>query len=499
MHRMKPYVNRHRLMAALMISSQFLLTAFVVYWLIGQYREEYSQLHEELSHEYSMVHDQLVDSMLMKNLVLPSLDVVHVKVGMHDTCNQEIVIDSVPSMVMAKQFFARAPDEQEMINMHLGGLVHIDSGVRSIDISTIITDEERMVRSVKLFINENQKTFRSDTGLQVFTMKLDSSDLVEYMENALEKKEWTFSLDWPGEAPGFTDRTEIHGLMLDGGPNRYLPALLVQQYKAYLIQSVLPQILFAMILLVLSASALLFAYRSLLRQLALNRLRDDFIGNVSHELKTPVSTIKVALEALSSFELQKDPKRSDEYLQMASSELGRLERLVGKVLHHEMLNNPSLVLEKEDCDLVKLARSVVRTLDHPIREARAKVTVKEEGISCKVSVDRVYVEGMIMNLIDNGLKYTGEFPQVQIMIIHKPSASYLSVSDKGPGIPEEYKDQVFEKFFRIPTGNRHNVKGYGLGLNFAAQVMVQHGGRISFHNQPEGGCCFTLEFPRTST
>jgi len=264
------------------------------------------------------------------------------------------------------------------------------------------------------------------------------------------------------------------------------------------VHSILPQILFALVLLVLSASALLFAYRSLRRQLALNRIRDDFIGNVSHELKTPVSTIKVALEALRSYDLQKDPKKSNEYLQMASSELGRLESLVGKVLHHEMLNNPSLVLEKEDCDLAELARSVVDTLDLRIREALAKVTVTEEGRSSKVSVDRVYVEGLILNLIDNGLKYTGEHPQVQILITHKPSASYLSVSDKGPGIPDEYRDQVFEKFFRIPTGNKHNVKGYGLGLNFAAQVMAQHGGKISFINQPEGGCCFTLQFPRTN-
>ncbi len=485
-------------MAALMISSQFLLTAFVVYWLIGQYRGEHAQLHDQLSQEYTLVHDQLVDSMLMENLVLPSLDMVHVKVAMQDTCNPEIVIDSVPRVVMAKQFFAKVPVEQEMIKIHLEESVRIDSGTRSIDVSSIITDEERMVRSVKLFINENQETFRSDTGLQVFSLKLDSSALVLNMENALEEKDWTFALAWPGEALGKIDRTEINGIMLDGGPNRYLPSLQVHQYKAYLFRSILPQILFAMILLVLSASALLFAFRSLLRQFALNKLRDDFIGNVSHELKTPVSTIKVALEALHSHELQKDTRKSDEYLDMASNELERLESLVEKVLHHEMLNNPSLILEKEDCDLGKLAREMLRTLDLPIRKAGAVVTVKEEGQSCKVEVDRVYVEGMIINLVDNGLKYTGEHPQIQIMISYKPSATYLSVSDKGPGIPEEYKEQVFEKFFRIPSGNKHNVKGYGLGLNFAAQVMAQHGGKISFINQPEGGCCFTLQFPRTN-
>jgi two-component system phosphate regulon sensor histidine kinase PhoR len=454
---MESFVNRHRLVAALMISSQLLLTAFVIYWLVGQYRDEQSQLGDLLSNEYSRVHDQLVDSMLMKNLVLPSMDMVEVQEGILDSSNH----------------------------------------ARSINVSSMISDEERMVRSVKLFINANQETFGNDTGLHIFSMKLDSSLLVQNLETALEEKDWAFALKWPGEYPDNTDRTEIHGILLDGGSNRHLPALEVQQYGAYLIRSILPQILFALILLLLSASALLFAYRSLLRQLSLNRLREDFIANVSHELKTPVSTIKVALEALRSFDLQKESEKSDEYLKMASSELGRLEGLVGKVLHHEMLNNPSLVLDEEDCDLGELSRSVVRTMDLSIRQAGATVTVLEDGPAYKVAVDRVYVEGVIMNLMDNGLKYTGEHPRIQIMIHYKVSGTYLSVSDNGPGIPDEYKDQVFEKFFRIPSGNKHNVKGYGLGLNFARQVMVQHGGSISFKNRPEGGCSFTLYFPPT--
>ena len=264
-------------------------------------------------------------------------------------------------------------------------------------------------------------------------------------------------------------------------------------------RSILPQILFGLTLLLLSGSALLFAYRSLLRQLALNRLRNDFVGNISHELKTPVSTVKVALEALSSYDKQKDAGKAEEYLEMANRELGRLELLVGKVLHHEMLDNPSLVLDKEPCDPADLARSAIQSLEIPIRKAGAIVDLQEEGGPCQLQVDRVYVEGMIINLIDNSLKYAGEHPEILVHIACKHSTTTLSVTDKGPGIPEEYKDQVFEKFFRIPAGNTHNVKGYGLGLNFAAQVMAKHGGSISYSKPPEGGCRFTLEFPRTES
>lgn len=462
-------------MAALMISSQVLLTAFVVYWLLGQYRDEKSQLHEQLMHEYIQVHDQLVDSLLMKQLVLPSLD------------------DS--TLVRIKHLSDGVPLDKGIISIHVDGEVHSDSGARSFDVSTTFTEEERMVRSVKLFIKKNPTAFHSTSGMHVFAMNLDSASLVLNMEHALEKRDWTFTLNWPGEELSETEMAGIPGIVLQGWEERQLPRISVRHFSAYLLRSIVPQILFGLILLLLSGSALLVAHRSVQRQLALNRLRDDFIGNISHELKTPVSTVKIALEALRTFDMQKDPKVSGEYLDMAASELERLERLVAKVLHHEMLNNPSLVLEKEECDLGDLARSVVHTLEIPIREKGAKVAVSGEGEVCKVQVDRVYVEGMIMNLIDNGLKYTGEQPEILIELENHPSGTRLSVSDKGPGIPEEYKDQVFEKFFRIPAGNTHNVKGYGLGLSFASQVMIQHGGTISFSNLPEGGCRFILQFP----
>lgn len=493
-----------------MISSQLLLTAFVLYWLMGQFREEKSELQEQLRHEYMLVHDQLVDSMLMQHLVMPSLedsllkqnlllpspsDTVLLKIHRQDAFVSDTLADTTSTVVMMKQYFAEVPEDIEIRSLHVEGLAPYDSGSKSIDLTTIISDEERMVRSVKLFINENQEAFQSDTGFHVFAMNLDSCSLVVNMEQVLDRSNWTFALDWPHEDFGGTERKKMHGILLSGGPNRYLPTLHVQHIGIFLIRSVFPQILFALILLILSASALLFSYRSLQRQLALSRLRDDFIGNISHELKTPVATVKIALEALRNYDLQKDPLKSSEYLGMAASELERLERLVTKVLQHEMLNNPSLVLEKEDCNLGDLTRSVVRNMDLPIREAGARVSISEEGEACEVAVDRVYVEGMIMNLIDNSLKYTGDKPEILIKIECRPSGTCLSVSDNGPGIPEQYREQVFEKFFRIPAGNKHNVKGYGLGLNFAAQVMDQHGGSISLKNLIEGGCRFTLQFP----
>jgi signal transduction histidine kinase len=483
-------------MAVLMICSQLLLTGFVVYWLAAQYREEQDHLHSRLKGEYLQVYDQLVDSMLMKKLVIPSLDdSIVVRIHERGAFQSQTWIDSGSALVLRGEHMGELPEDIELHAIGMGRAQPPDSTVHSIDVTSVITDEERMVKSVRLFINSNQEAFQTDSGMQVFALNPDSSSLMLNMEHSMVQHAWPFTLEWPDSGPDTAGQAVSQGMLLKGDPGSFLPGLRVERFSIYLIRSILPQILFGLILLALSASALLFAFRSLLRQLKLNRLRDDFISNISHELKTPVSTVKIALEALSTYDQQKDPRVRSEYLEMAGKELDRLEKMVERVLHHQMLNNPALVLYKEECDPGKLVRSVLQALDIHIREKGARVRVLEEKGPCSMMADRVYLEGVLINLIDNSLKYAGDNPEILIKIECADQATSMSVSDNGPGIPEEYKDQVFEKFFRIPAGNRHNVKGYGLGLNFASQVMAQHKGTISLTNLPEGGCRFTLIFP----
>ena len=493
---MKPFTARHKLMAVLMISSQLLLTAFVGYWLWGQYRGEKELLHDQLSKEYASVQDQLLDSTLMRHLVIPSLN-DSVQVRIHELKSGVHLEGTDPERVVVtlEQSVYEHPDSIKFRALPWNQAVSPDSVTRSIDVTSVISDEERMVRSVKLFIDQNPEAFHNDTGVFIYAMNLDSTALIKNMEGVMEARDWNFSLGWPPEDTNRTRTEPKQEIVVGGPPLSHLPALRVDHYRGFLIRATVPQILFALVLLVLSASAFLFTYRSLLRQLALSKLRDDFISNISHELKTPVSTVKIALEALRTYDLQKDPRQSREYLDMAAGELERLESLVGKVLHHQMLNHPSLVLQKEECDLMELARGVMQNLEFPIRETGAKITLSSEGGPCVVQADRVYLEGTILNLIDNGMKYGGNPPVIHISIDCSEKGTTLSVTDNGPGIPDEYRNQVYEEFFRIPAGNRHNVKGYGLGLNFASLVMAQHEGSIDFHNLPEGGCCFTLHFP----
>lgn len=470
-------------MAVLMISSQLLLTGFVTYWLISQYQEERMNLHAELKHEYMSIHEQLVDSMLMQNLIAPSLhDSLMIKVDISDQGRLEILNDSVSSTVIMKHFTMDTIPDQEIFALHQG-----DS----------IKHDEMLVRSVKLFISQTDEAFRNDPAMHVFSMHIDSVAFLHLLKERFKEQDWKFGLERLNRGIPVTEPGSVQGLLLQNYHARETPEILVQGYAGYLIRSLIPQILFALILLGLSASSLLFAYRSLKKQVVLNKLRDDFIGNISHELKTPVSTVKVALEALNTYDLKKDPKVAGEYLDIASREVDRLEGLVDKVLHHAVLEDQSAMLQKVNCDLQDMVQKVIETLDIFIRERGAEVRVHTSGGPFRVLVDPVYMEGVIINLIDNSLKYAGPSPEIRIHLISNQTGIQLSVQDNGPGIPEEYHHQIFQKFFRVPAGDRHDVKGYGLGLSFASQVMAHHGGYISMRNLPDGGCKFTLQLAKS--
>lgn len=465
-----------------MISSQILLFGFVSYWLVGQYRQERLHLHGQLKTMFFSAYDAQVDTLLMEHLIVPTLsDSMGISFDLSNIPHVDPVGDSLHATVVLKHLEADTSAQADVFAFRMS-----DSGS---------IEEERMVRSVRLFINQTEENFRNNGEAHVFSMQIDSAAVMAMLKKQFEEFEWSFSLEWAQDSLQNLRGNEKAGIVLQGLPHMELPALRVQHITPYLLGKLLPQILFVLLLLGISAAALIIAYRSLLKQITLNSLRNDFIANISHELKTPVSTVKLALEALQKFDLKQDPKVSDEYLHMASRETDRLEGLVSRVLQHQALEDAEYLLNKENCDLNLLMASAVRAMAIPIRENQASVEIIESPTPCMVQADPVYLEGVIMNLIDNSLKYAGPRPRIQLSTQCHKELKRLVVKDHGPGIPEEFKTQVFHKFFRIPSGDRHNVKGYGLGLNFAAQVMSKLGGHISFRNLGGEGCEFVIEFP----
>lgn len=265
--------------------------------------------------------------------------------------------------------------------------------------------------------------------------------------------------------------------------------------SGYILGRLKLHILFSIFLVGLTILSFVMLYRSMLRQQRLADLKNDFISNITHELKTPIATVGVAIEALKNFNAIDDPQRTREYLDISQQELHRLNLLVDKVLKLSMFEKKEIELKYETISLHELVEEVVSSLRLQIEKFNARVTVRNEGETI-LKGDRLHLLSVIFNLVDNALKYSVQIPEINILIKGTEDKILLQVVDNGIGIPPEYREKVFEKFFRIPHGDTHNAKGYGLGLSYTAHVVKKHGGSITVGSNEGNQTVFTITLPK---
>jgi signal transduction histidine kinase len=277
-------------------------------------------------------------------------------------------------------------------------------------------------------------------------------------------------------------------------PIRY--AAVFENIRPFLFFQIGPQILFSLALTLITSAAFWMMYRSMRSQQRLMELKNDFISNITHELKTPVTTVSVALEALRNFKGLENPQTTREYLDIAQGELNRLTILTDKVLKTAVLDNPGVNFETEAIDLRKTVDQILHSMKLIFEKQKAHVTFEQQGDSFTIRGGSVHLTNVIYNLLDNALKYSGSEPQISIRLEEDANQVILKVADKGIGIPSEYKKKIFEKFFRVPTGDVHNIKGYGLGLSYVDSVVRSHRGLIEVASKPGEGSVFIISLPK---
>jgi len=258
-----------------------------------------------------------------------------------------------------------------------------------------------------------------------------------------------------------------------------------------------PQALFSLVLVGITIFSFLLLYRNWRQQQRLAQLKNDFISNITHELKTPIATVSVAVEALKSFNALQDPIRTREYLDISAHELQRLSLLVDKVLKLSLFERQEIELRKDDFNLKVLVEEVMASMRLQFEKYQAKVDmVATEDGEFAIKADKLHFSSVIYNLLDNALKYSRLRPVLRVDLATEHDQLVLAVTDNGIGIPAAYQDRVFEKFFRVPTGDQHNVKGYGLGLSYVAYVVQRQGGEIRVDSREGIGSRFTVKIPR---
>ncbi len=223
--------------------------------------------------------------------------------------------------------------------------------------------------------------------------------------------------------------------------------------------------------------SMFYLLRIIYKQKQLSEIKNDFISNISHELKTPIATVTSAIEGLQNFNSENNPDKTKKYLDISSQQLIKLKILVDKIMETSVIESKELVLDKESTDLVFLLKSTIEK--HKFNTTK-NIEFESNQISYMMNIDAFHFENAISNLIENAIKYGGNSIKVQFYNSNKETT--ILVIDNGNGIPYSHKKQIFDKFYRVPTQNKHNIKGYGIGLYYSKNIIEKHNGTIDLES-----------------
>ncbi len=491
-------MNRLRWLALLMVVAILGITGFQLYWLRQNYEREKNtlSLKTEMAFQETIMQLQ-VSKLKLDGAVWNSTDSGSgkMKILMHNDNrkNMPVHFKQKEEIVSTINIIRNKLKDSLKVNpAGTKGMVTISMNQASVNMTG---DSIRFDRHIQTSPGNGDRIFSLLYGVDSLQDTLRLSEIDSAYTKALKKEKLNVpfsitqadSLD-VSEAPVFNEVTV--GL---AKPITY--KLRLGNTFPFLLKQITQPILFSVLLLGITILSFVLLYRNLLKQQRLGALKNEFISNITHELKTPIATVGVAIEALRNFNAIHDPARTKEYLDISANELQRLNLLVDKVLKLSMFEKKEVELKVEPVNLREVAEEVVGSLKLQLEKNNAHVTITSEG-DMTVPADRLHLLSVIFNLVDNAVKYSKQVASIKIELQEEEKTVVVKVSDNGIGIPAEYKDKVFDKFFRIPHGDTHNAKGYGLGLSYVAQVVQKHNGTIEVESQPGIGTAFIIKLPK---
>lgn len=250
------------------------------------------------------------------------------------------------------------------------------------------------------------------------------------------------------------------------------------------------------ILLILMIGGIFYtSLNTMLKQKKLATIKNDFINNMTHEFKTPISTISLAVEVMKDNEVKKDSSKMNRYLNIIQDENRRLGTQVEKVLQMALLDKGNVKLKLERVNLHENIEQVLTNLSVQIEQKNGQVKLELDAEDSEIEADEVHLTNIIYNLLDNANKYSPESPDITIRTENEEGFLKITIADKGIGMNKEQLNKIFERFYRVPTGNLHDVKGFGLGLSYVKKMVESHQGMIQVESKPGEGSSFEVYLP----
>jgi two-component system phosphate regulon sensor histidine kinase PhoR len=270
--------------------------------------------------------------------------------------------------------------------------------------------------------------------------------------------------------------------------------LLVKEDRNYIIRQMGPMILASIIFTTIIILAFVVTVRTIFNQKKISEIKSDFINNMTHELKTPLATISLAIDALTNNKVISDQEKIRYYSAMIKEENRRMNKQVEKILQAARLEKQDIKLNLQKMDAHDLIRKVADNLILQIQEKNGTIELKLAAAKHVIEADEVHFSNIIFNLLDNAIKYSKESGLRIIVETELASNDMIAIKviDNGIGMSKETQSRIFEKFYRAHTGNIHNVKGFGLGLTYVKALVDAHGGKVKVDSFPDKGSTFTI-------
>lgn len=358
----------------------------------------------------------------------------------------------------------------------------------------------------RFFSISSSENFYNKRKQKIDTVLLDSILNYELVKQKITAKYNYFITSlYPGSphhsdlrhAENMSDSLGIDYYKINLSPNNnfiepeYLIVCFPNQSRDVLMQ-MWPFLITSVVVILILTFSFYYIMANNLKQKKLSVIKNDFISNMTHEFKTPISTISLASEMLADESISQTSEKRHRYLKMISDENKRLSVLVESILQTSILDKGEFKLKLSEVDIHDIINSAIHNTQLLISQRQGEIQTFLKAQNFKLQADKVHLTNIIFNLIDNAIKYSSTKPEIVVSTYNTAEGIMIQVKDNGIGISKENQRKIFDKFYRVPTGNVHNVKGFGLGLSYVLAVVLKHNGTISVNSELGKGSTFNV-------